>query len=164
MIKFGVDLKGEMFIYEASDEIVEGTEASCKVVVDALMEDFGITSEGIWRFHLLKLAPGLYTGTIKVVGYFEDGDFDIVLEDIISLTAVEDKDSLDSIEDIENCNSIEILMDEVNALASNQVHGTNACMERMDEIIDQNINPEENEEYFELGDGDSIIQEHFNHP
>jgi len=72
--------------------------------------------------------------------------------------------ALDSFDDIDKCNSIEELMDEVNSLASSQVHGTNACMERMDEIIAQNINPEENEEYFELGDGDSIIQEHFTHP
>jgi len=55
-------------------------------------------------------------------------------------------------------------MGEVNGLASSMMHGTNACQERMDEIIAQNINPEENEEYMELGDGDAIIQEHFNHP
>jgi len=72
--------------------------------------------------------------------------------------------ALDSFDDIENCDSIEELMDEVNSLASSQVHGTNACQERMDEIIAQNINPEENEEYMELGDGDTIIQEHFTHP
>jgi len=72
--------------------------------------------------------------------------------------------ALDSFDDIENCDSIEELIDEVNALAANQMHGTNACMERMDEIIAQNINPKENEEYMELGDGDTIIQEHFSHP
>ena len=72
--------------------------------------------------------------------------------------------ALDSLEDIAKCDSIEELMDEVNALASNQINGTNACMERMDEIIAQNINPEENEEYMELGDGDTIIQELFSHP
>jgi len=71
---------------------------------------------------------------------------------------------LDSLEDIAKCDSIEELMEEVNALASNQMHGTNACMERMDEIIAQNINPEENEVYMELGDGDNIIQNHFTHP
>lgn len=72
--------------------------------------------------------------------------------------------ALASFDDIEKCDSIEELMDEVNSLASNMMHGTNACQERMDEIIAQNINPEENEEYMELGDGDTIIQEHFTHP
>lgn len=72
--------------------------------------------------------------------------------------------ALDSLEDIENCDSIEELMDEVNALAQNQVTGTNACMDRMTEIINDNINPEENEEYYELGDGDAVICEHFTHP
>ena len=72
--------------------------------------------------------------------------------------------AIDSFEDIENCDSIEELMDEVNALVSDMMNGTNACQARMDEIIEQNINPEENEEYMELGDGDTIIQEHFTHP
>ena len=72
--------------------------------------------------------------------------------------------ALDSFDDIAQCDSIEELMSEVNALASDQMFGTNACMERMNELIEQNINPEENEEYFELGDGDTIIQEHFIHP
>jgi len=71
---------------------------------------------------------------------------------------------LSSLEEIENSDSIEDLISLVNMLASEQVHGTNACQDRMDEIISQNINPEENEEYMELGDGDSIIQEHFIHP
>ena len=55
-------------------------------------------------------------------------------------------------------------MDLVNLLAQEQVTGTNACMDRMTEIINDSINPEENEEYFECGDGDGVITAHFTHP
>ena len=87
MIKFGLDLKGEMFIYEASDELVEGAENLSKIethkqVADALVQDFAVTEEGIWRFNSLGLTTGLYTGTLKAVGCYEDGDFDLLLENI----------------------------------------------------------------------------------
>ncbi len=69
-----------------------------------------------------------------------------------------------TMEDIEKCNSIEELMYEVDGVAQAQVMVTNACMVRMDEILDQGINVEENEHYAEYGDGDTIIQECFTHP
>ena len=69
-----------------------------------------------------------------------------------------------TIENIGKCESIEELMDAVNDIAQAQVMITNACMKRMDEILDQGINDVANEEYRELGDGSTIIQECFTSP
>jgi len=85
MIKFGVDLKDEMFIIEADTKYVQGCGLTHKEIVDEVLEDFGDTTEGFWRFSSLNLKAGLFTADIELAGEHDDGDFDLILKNIKEL-------------------------------------------------------------------------------
>ena len=87
MIKFGIDVRKEIFILNADDTNVEGAlsdgvNMSHEIIVDSLLEDFGIINEGLWRFDSSKYEPGVYTGVLTLRGDYDSGDYDLLLSEV----------------------------------------------------------------------------------
>jgi len=82
MIKFGIDFKDEMFVFEADETLVHGCDQTHKQIIDDVCEDFSFTNDAFWRVSSLELMPGIFTANIELVGTYTDGDFDLVLKNI----------------------------------------------------------------------------------
>ena len=68
------------------------------------------------------------------------------------------------IDSVEKSDNIEELIEVVDDIAYAQVNITYAVQRRIDYIIDNDINYENNKEYFDIGDGQSVISEKYTHP
>ena len=87
MIKFGIDVRREIFILNADNTIVkgafsEGVNIPHEVIVDSLLEDFEVINEGLWRFDSSKYEPGVYTGVLTLHGDYDSGDYDLLLGEV----------------------------------------------------------------------------------